>query len=94
MLKKGDKVYLFRKNIKIKRLSNKLNYKKLGLFKIKEIKRLINYKFKLPNIIKIYFIFYISLLKLILLGILRALKTEIDLINLNIKYNIEIILNY
>ena len=35
MLKEGDKVYLVKKNINIKRPSNKLNYKKLRLFKIK-----------------------------------------------------------
>ena len=34
MLNKGDRVYLLRKNIKIKRLNNKLDYRKLGLFKI------------------------------------------------------------
>jgi hypothetical protein len=32
MLKKGNKVYLFKKNINIKQLSNKLDYKKLRLF--------------------------------------------------------------
>ena len=94
MLKKGDKIYLLRKNIKIKWLSSKLDHKKLGLFKIKEIKGLVNYKFKLPNIIRIYPIFYISLFKLISPGILRALKIEIDPVNLNIKYNIKIILDY
>ena len=32
--KRGDKVYLSRRNIKITRPSDKLNYKKIGLFKI------------------------------------------------------------
>ena len=32
MLKKGNKVYLIQKNIKIKRLSDKLDYKKLKLY--------------------------------------------------------------
>ena len=32
--KEGDKVYLLYKNIKTKRLSDKLNYKKLRLFKV------------------------------------------------------------
>lgn len=36
ILKEGDIVYLLRKNIKIKQLSSKLNYIKLGPFKIKE----------------------------------------------------------
>ena len=43
-LKEGDKVYLFRKNIRTKRLSNKLDYKKLGLFKIEKKIRTINYR--------------------------------------------------
>ncbi|KAF3770612.1 hypothetical protein M406DRAFT_246851, partial [Cryphonectria parasitica EP155] len=34
ILQKEDKIYLLRKNIKITRSSNKLNYKKLELFKI------------------------------------------------------------
>jgi len=43
IFKKENKVYLFRYNIKIKQFSNKLNYKKLRLFKIKKILSLINY---------------------------------------------------
>ena len=43
-LKEGDKVYLLRKNIRTKKLSNKLDYKKLGLFKIKKKIRSINYR--------------------------------------------------
>jgi len=35
MFKKENKVYLVKKNINIKRLSNKLDYRKLELFKIK-----------------------------------------------------------
>jgi hypothetical protein len=44
-LKKENKVYLLYKNIKIKRLNNKLDYKKLGLFKIK--KKLLDTNFRL-----------------------------------------------
>ena len=44
LLKKGDKVYLFRKNIKMKRSSNKLDFKKLGLFEILEKIGNINFK--------------------------------------------------
>ena len=43
ILKKGNKVYLFRCNIKIKRFSDKLDYKKLKLFKIEKVLSLINY---------------------------------------------------
>ena len=34
-LKEGDKVYLFKRYIHTKKLSNKLNFRKLELFKIK-----------------------------------------------------------
>ena len=43
MFKEKDKVYLVCKNIKTKRLSNKLDYKKLRLFKVLEVKSLVNY---------------------------------------------------
>jgi len=92
-LKKGDKVYLIRRNIKIKRLSDKLNHKKIKLYKIKKIKSLINYKLALPNNINIYPVFHISLLELVLLGALKALKVKIELINLNAKYDIKKVLN-
>ncbi len=59
-------IYLFKKNIKIKRLSDKLNYTKLGLFKIEKRLRLIIYKLIILKGIRIYLIFYILLLKLIL----------------------------
>jgi len=69
-LKKGDKIYLIRRNIKTKRLSNKLNHKKIRLYKIKKVKSLVNYKLILLSNINIYPVFYISLLELILLGVL------------------------
>ena len=47
-LKKGDKVYLYIKNLKIKKLNRKLNYLKVGLFLIKNVKGPVNYKFQLP----------------------------------------------
>ncbi|KAK1493785.1 hypothetical protein CTAM01_09246, partial [Colletotrichum tamarilloi] len=49
--------------------SNKLDYKKLRLFKIIKKVLLVNYKLKLLNIIRYYFIFYILLLELILRGL-------------------------
>ena len=42
----------------------------------------------------IYLVFYISLFKKVLLGVLLVLETEIKLINLNTKYKIEKILDY
>ena len=63
ILKKEDKIYLLRRNIKIIQPSNKLDHTKIRLFKIKKIKRLINYELKLSPRIRIYLIFYISLLE-------------------------------
>jgi hypothetical protein len=47
-LKEGDLVYLLRKNIKIKCLSMKLDYTKLGLYKIQKVLGLLIYRLKLP----------------------------------------------
>ena len=47
-LKRGDKVYLYIKNFKIKRLSKKFDYVKVGPFLIKNVKGLVNYEFQLP----------------------------------------------
>jgi hypothetical protein len=48
-LKEDDPVYLLRKNIKTKRLSLKLDYIKLGPFKIQKILSKIIYRLKLSN---------------------------------------------
>ena len=63
---KRDLIYLLRKNIKTKQLSSKLDYIKLRLYKIKEVLKKVIYKLELLNIMKIYLIFNIFLLKLIL----------------------------
>ena len=55
-LKEGDKVWLLYKNFKSRRLSKKLDYVKLGLFKIfKKITEVI-YKLDLLKKIKIYLV--------------------------------------
>jgi hypothetical protein len=59
-----DLVYLLRRNIKTTKLSNKLDYKKFGLFKVKRNIKNISYELHFLLTIKIYPIFYISLLKL------------------------------
>ena len=61
--KKRDKVYLLIKNFKSKWLSKKLNYIKIGPFKIinKVIK--ISYRLDLPLKIKIYLVYYIAILE-------------------------------
>jgi hypothetical protein len=71
-----------------------LDYKKLGLFKIKRVIGLVNYKLVLPRTMNIYPVFYISLLKPILLRVLPVLVTKIELVNPNIEYKVEEILDY
>ena len=56
-------IYLLRKNIKTKRLSTKLDYTKLRLFKIKKILELVIFELDLSKTIRIYSIFYKSLLE-------------------------------
>jgi hypothetical protein len=62
--REGDLVYLLRRNIKIIRSSNKLDYKKFGPFKIKRNIKNISYEFYLLFTIRIYPVFHISLLEL------------------------------
>jgi hypothetical protein len=63
-------VYLLKINIKIKRKSDKLNFKKLGSFKIEKELRPIIFKLKLFKEMKIYLVFYVALLELALKKIL------------------------
>jgi hypothetical protein len=94
ILKERDKVYLIQRNIQIKQPSTKLDHKKLGLFKIKRIIGPVNYKLVLPKTINIHPVFHISLLEPVLLGVLLALITEIELVNPNAEYKVEEILDY
>jgi hypothetical protein len=50
--------------MKIKRESRKLDFLKVGLFRVKSIKGLVNYKLELPATLRIYLVFYILLLEL------------------------------
>jgi len=61
--REGDLVYLLRRNIKTTRPSNKLDYKKFGLFRVKRNIKNISYKFYLLLTIRIHPVFYISLLE-------------------------------
>jgi hypothetical protein len=61
--REGNLVYLLRRNIKIIRPSNKLDHKKFGSFKIKRNIKDISYELHFPLIIRIYPVFYISLLE-------------------------------
>jgi hypothetical protein len=93
-LKKRDKIYLIQRNIQTKQPSTKLDHKKLGLFKIKRIIRLVNYELALPKTMNIHLVFHISLLEPVLLGVLLVPVTKIEPINPNAKYKIEKILDY
>ena len=63
IFKKGNKIYLLRRNVKITKPNNKLNHVKIGPFKILKSIKGISFKFDLPNIIKVYPVFHASLLK-------------------------------
>jgi hypothetical protein len=52
--KERDKVYLLQVNLRTKKLSNKLNSLRVGLFKVLAKTRPINYKLKLLALIKIH----------------------------------------
>jgi hypothetical protein len=78
-LREGDIVYLLRRNIKIIKLSDKLNSKKIGPFKIKRNIRDISFKLQLPPIIRIHLIFHISLLEPTHPDTLKRLTLKIDL---------------
>ena len=62
-LKEGDKVYLLRRNIKTKRPSDKLDWKKLGPFKINKQISSVNYQLSLPQGMRIHPVFHVSLLE-------------------------------
>ena len=64
--KRGDKVYLSRRNIKITRPSDKLDYKKIKLFEILEEVKLVNFKLRLLETIRINLVFYALLLEPVL----------------------------
>src|SRR5436190_10691584 len=56
--KKRNKVYLLQQNIKTKRLSNKLDFKRLELFRIKKEVRKLNYKLELLRELQLHLVFY------------------------------------
>ena len=56
-------VYLLRKNIKTKRSSDKLDYTKLGPFKIQEKLEPVTFRLELLRHMRIHLVFHISLLE-------------------------------
>ena len=77
-LREKDLIYLLRRNIKITRPSDKLDSKKIGLFKIKRNIRDISFELKFPPTIRIYPIFHISLLESAHPDISKSLTPELD----------------
>ncbi len=88
---KRDKIYLFCKNIIIKRPSDKLDFKKFGpfiiIYKILEF----NYKLSLLKTMQIHPIFYISLFKLVSKSA-EIQKGKIEVVFYQ-EYEVEIIFN-
>jgi hypothetical protein len=63
ILKKGDKVYLLKRNIRTKRPSAKLDHIRIGPFKILERIGRVNYKLELPETMRIHPVFHVMLLE-------------------------------
>ena len=65
LLKEGNKVYLFTKNLKInKKRSKKLNHVRVESFFIKSVKGRINYELNFSINVKIFLVFHILILEL------------------------------
>jgi hypothetical protein len=62
-LKKRDKIYIVQRNIKTKRPNDKLDWKKIGLFKINKKLSDYNYRLQLLKNIRLHPVFHISLLE-------------------------------
>jgi hypothetical protein len=73
-----DLIYMLRRNIKTIRLSDKLDLKKIGPFKVKRNIRNISFELELPLSIRIYPIFYLSLLEFAHPDIFKGLISELD----------------
>lgn len=61
--KVGDSVWLLRNNIKTTRPSNKLDYKRLGPFKISAQINQVSFRLDLPSTLKIHNVFHVSQLE-------------------------------
>jgi hypothetical protein len=78
VLKEGDKIYIIRRNIKTKRPSDKLDWKKIGLFKIDKKLSDYNYWFQLPKDIRFYPVFHISLFEPVSKDIKLVTNMEVE----------------
>ena len=61
--KEGDRVYLLRRNIRTKRPSDKLDFTKMGPFRITKKVSPVNYRIALPEGMRIHPVFHVSLLE-------------------------------
>jgi hypothetical protein len=78
-LVRGDKAYLISRNLRIKWLSKKLDFKKLRPFKIDECISQFNYRLILLVSIKLRTsIFYISMLELVLKNARLTIIVEVE----------------
>nr|XP_036575983.1 reverse transcriptase domain protein [Colletotrichum truncatum]KAF6782639.1 reverse transcriptase domain protein [Colletotrichum truncatum] len=91
-LKEGDSVYLLRRNIKTKRPSDKLDFKKLGPFEITKKVSNVNFKLALPDSMKYHPVFHISLLEPALQG--SRTSDVIIVENNEPEYEVERIIDY
>jgi hypothetical protein len=73
-----DLIYLLRRNIKTIKPSDKLDSKKIGLFKVKRNIRNISFEFKFLPTIRIYPIFYLLLLEPAYPDIPEGLAPKLD----------------
>ena len=88
--KERDPVYLLRKNIKTKRPSSKLDFTKLGPFKITEVMGKVNYRLNLPKTMRIHPVFHVSLLEP---APQHAKATQVEVESDTEEYDVERILN-
>ena len=71
-----------------------MDFLKLGIYEVEEAKGLVNYKLKLLKGIKIYSVFYVSLLKLVDLDVPLDHKIELNDERSEREYDIETVLDY
>ena len=79
--------------MEITQINRKLNYKKVSLFYVKEKRNNVNFKMKLLNWIRLYFIFYVKRLESADSKISIRIKESLRFSQYN-KYKIEKIKDY